>query len=86
MRRSVIAPTSPSGASHRKYLRIVQTAWNPSLMPIFLPSSYVRPWYEIGTSKMRARIRETLQVISGSIPKRWDRRSSRSTISRRMAL
>ena len=44
IRRSVIAPTSPLGASHRKYFRIVQTAWKASFRPIFFPSSYVRPW------------------------------------------
>jgi hypothetical protein len=33
-----------------RYLRIVQTAENASFQPIFLPSEYWRPWYEIGTS------------------------------------
>ena len=56
------------------------------MKPIFFPSSYVRPWYEIGISKIRARIRETLQVISGSMPNRFDCRSSRSTTERVITL
>jgi len=34
----------------REYLTMQVSAWNPSLMPIFLPSSYVRPEYEMPTS------------------------------------
>src|SRR5690606_39915451 len=39
-----------AGAFHREYFRMVHTAWNASFRPIFLPSAYVRPLYEMGTS------------------------------------
>ncbi len=38
------------GGVHRAYRTSVHTAWNASFRPIFFPSAYVRPLYEIGTS------------------------------------
>src|SRR5262249_49475138 len=44
-------------ADHRlgRYLMMHRMADTPSRQPIFLPSSYVRPSYEIPTSKIRQR-------------------------------
>ena len=50
IRRSVTVPVSPAGASHRAYRKIAHSADQASFEEIFLPSAYVRPWYEIGTS------------------------------------
>ena len=51
MRRSVVKPSSSRPMSGRRVKRrIVHTAENASFQPIFFPSEYWRPWYEIGTS------------------------------------
>lgn len=51
-----------------EYFRIQITALTPSRQPIFLPSAYVRPLYEIPHSKMRSPLLANLAVISGSKP------------------
>src|SRR5262249_4083574 len=71
-RLRVLEPESrlPSNILHRK---IVHSAAKPSCQRIFLPSAYVRPLYEIGTSYTRAPARATCAVTSGSKPKRAER-------------
>ena len=63
-----------------------QNAATPSFQPIFLPSAYVRPEYEIGTSKMRAFALASCAVTSGSNPNRSDVSVSPRATSPRMAL
>ena len=58
------------------YFTMHHSARKPSFQPIFLPSRFVRPLYEIATSSKRSgwplcRYRASFAVISGSKPKRF---------------
>ncbi len=62
------------------------TARAPSRHPIFFPSAYDRPWYEMPISYTRTRIAATFDVSSGSTPNRSSSMRIRSRISRRNTL